>query len=121
MLAVHRVSNTFSGPSLYRISGLGVVESVPGENPRCPAAVALAVGLLLPGGGPGPWPRLSQPRLPGLRPAHLHADSDPPLVEGWRVNIRRKGKRVLLEIPKETDVIAAQKWFQSGQKGVLLL
>lgn len=120
MLAVHRVSNTFSGPSLYRISGLGVVESVPGENPRCPAAVALAVGLF-PGGGPGPWPRLSQPQLPGLRPAHLHADSDPPLVEGWRVNIRRKGKRVLLEIPKETDVIAAQKWFQSGQKGVLLL
>lgn len=28
----------------------------------------------------------------GLSPAYLYADSDPPLVAGWRVNIKRKGK-----------------------------
>lgn len=113
MLAVCRVSNTFSGPSLYIISGLGVAESVPGENPKCPAAVDLAVGLL---GARALATPLTTPAcrswLPGLCPAHLYADFDHPLVEGWRVNIKRKGKHVLLEIPKETDVIAVQKWFQ---------
>lgn len=48
-----------------------------------------------------------------LFPAHLYADSTPSLVTSWRVNIKKeKAKHISVEIPKETDVIAEQKWFQ---------
>lgn len=94
MLAVCRVSTICAESSLSILSGHWPVHwHPPRMNGKRLCSRWLCCG---PWREPGPPASASHsPCLPswslGLSPAHLYADPDPPLVTGWRVNIKRKG------------------------------
>lgn len=94
--AVYGVSKALAEPSPWLVPGraCSLAETVPGQEagPLVSALLALAVGAAEPRPLPAPHSPCPPSWSPGLSPAYLYADSDPPLVAGWRVNIKRKGK-----------------------------
>lgn len=68
----------------YQDCACSLDETIPGQELERRAS---AVGTV-----EEPGPPASPSWSLGLSPAHLYAGSDPPLVAGWRVNIKRKGK-----------------------------